>query len=630
MRRIVFACAVALMCATTAVAWGATGRRSPVAHHRAKSRHVRHHHHRRHSGPVGPDAVAGGTAAAADPVLLGDQQVETTVDHNAAGSAEAFPFSAVLTGQAQTISVYVDAHNRATKLIAGLYLDSDGHPGARLAVGTVSGPRAGAWNAVAITSTAVASGQTYWVAVLGRGGALYFRDRAAGPCTSESSAQTSLKSLPSSWTGGGQWATCPASTYVGGAASPTGTSGTSTGGTGGTVSGGDPSPPPAAPAIVTAPQVSGTATEGDTLSVSQGTWSGSPTGYGYAWEDCDQTGAGCTVIAGASATTYALVAGDVGHTIRAIVTATNAGGSTSQASDPTAEVAASGGTGGGTAPENCLGVTGSGVVSYASLDSCGYPSPDTTGVPSGTALRSVSSVNCSNTTISGISTSGQVTLGNNCTITDSRLTGGQITVQSGISGVVLSHDEISGPYTGTPADPTCTYSGSDGNTSDILWEGAASGLTLDHDYLHCAAEPFNGEGTVKDSYIISDECWGPCGSGSTTHNEAIYVPGGDNGGTVIEHDTVLNPWDQTAGIFGDDHAWGPIHNLTIDDNLVADAGDNGAIATGDAGDGNTNVTITGNRLSYVYSSTMPTGGSSAASWSGNYRDDTLAPVPVSG
>ena len=81
-------------------------------------------------------------------------------------------------------------------------------------------------------------------------------------------------------------------------------------------------------------------------------------------------------------------------------------------------------------------------------------------------------------------------------------------------------------------------------------------------------------------------------------------------------------------IFGDDHAWGPISNLTINDNLVADGGDNGAIATGNAGDGNQNVKITNNRLSYVYSTSMPTGGSSAATWTGNYRDDTLASVAV--
>jgi hypothetical protein len=191
---------------------------------------------------------------------------------------------------------------------------------------------------------------------------------------------------------------------------------------------------------------------------------------------------------------------------------------------------------------------------------------------------------------------------------------------------VLSHDEISGPYTGSPANPACSYSSSNGTSSDILWEGAASGLHMDYDYLHCAAEPFNGNGIVSNSYIIADECWGPCGSSSTTHDEAMYIPGGGSGGTDIEHNTILNPWPQTAGIFGDDHAWGPIQNLTINNNLVADGGDNGAIATGCRGDGNSNVNITNNRLSFIYDASMPTGGYGGGSWSGNVRDDTGASV----
>jgi hypothetical protein len=313
--------------------------------------------------------------------------------------------------------------------------------------------------------------------------------------------------------------------------------------------------------------------------------------------------------------------------VRAVVTATNAGGSTSATSSQTATVASS-----GTTPTTCLGATGSGIISYSNLDACGYPSPNTTGVPPGTSLTTVASINCSNQTINAVYTTGSVTLGNNCTITNSRMTGGQITVQAGITGVQLTHDEISGPYVGSPTSPTCTYSSSNGNSSDILWEGVPSGITLNYDYLHCAAEPFNGNGTVKNSYIISDECWGPCGSSSTTHNEAVYIAGGNGSsqpGSTLDHNTILNPYGQTAGIFGDDHAWGPIHNLTIKNNLVADGGDNGAIATGCAGDGNTNVNITNNRLSYVYDTAMASGGyGSGGSWTGNYRDDTLATVSV--
>lgn len=46
---------------------------------------------------------------------------------------------------------------------------------------------------------------------------------------------------------------------------------------------------PAAPAESAggAPVLSGTAQQGDTLSVTNGTWDNGPTGFSYAWEDCD-------------------------------------------------------------------------------------------------------------------------------------------------------------------------------------------------------------------------------------------------------------------------------------------------------------------------------------------------------
>lgn len=277
---------------------------------------------------------------------------------------------------------------------------------------------------------------------------------------------------------------------------------------------------------------------------------------------------------------------------------------------------------------DCLGATGRGRASFAALDACGYPSPNTTGVPAGRHLRPVGSINCTNTTVDAVSTSGPVTIGSGCTITNSRITGA-IVVHNGVTNVNLSHDEISGPYAGTPLSPTCTYdpnSGAGGATSAVTGEGVASALTLDHDYLHCAAEPFNGNGVVTNSYLIADECWGPCGaSKTTTHNEAVYIAGGGGGGSMLQHNTLLNPWPQTAGIFGDDHSWGPIRNLTINDNLVAAGGDNGAIAVGCKGDGNSNVKITDNRLSFVYDKSMASGGyGSGGAWSGNFRDDTGA------
>ncbi|HTW43619.1 MAG TPA: hypothetical protein VMD79_15035, partial [Solirubrobacteraceae bacterium] len=64
----------------------------------------------------------------------------------------------------------------------------------------------------------------------------------------------------------------------------------------------------------------------------------SPTSYAYQWQDCNTSGEGCTNIGGATSSTYKLTASDVGHTIRAVITATNAGGSTPATSAATSVV----------------------------------------------------------------------------------------------------------------------------------------------------------------------------------------------------------------------------------------------------------------------------------------------------
>src|SRR5205823_2557864 len=71
-----------------------------------------------------------------------------------------------------------------------------------------------------------------------------------------------------------------------------------------------------------------------------GTWSGSPTSYTYAWSSCDSSGAGCSAIAGANSASYGLTSADVGHTLRATVTAINAGGSTPATSAPSGVIVA--------------------------------------------------------------------------------------------------------------------------------------------------------------------------------------------------------------------------------------------------------------------------------------------------
>ena len=87
------------------------------------------------------------------------------------------------------------------------------------------------------------------------------------------------------------------------------------------------------PANSVLPSISGTKTVGSTLTAVDGTWSGSPT-LTRQWL---RNG---VVIAGATAATYVLVAGDAGKQISVKVKAVNAGGTIYATSAETVEIAA--------------------------------------------------------------------------------------------------------------------------------------------------------------------------------------------------------------------------------------------------------------------------------------------------
>lgn len=88
----------------------------------------------------------------------------------------------------------------------------------------------------------------------------------------------------------------------------------------------------AAPVNTVLPVISGTAHVGQTLSVTNGTWTGGVDSYAYQWRD------DTAPISGATASTYLLTTGEIGGIITCTVTATNAGGSTAATSAGTAAV----------------------------------------------------------------------------------------------------------------------------------------------------------------------------------------------------------------------------------------------------------------------------------------------------
>ena len=81
------------------------------------------------------------------------------------------------------------------------------------------------------------------------------------------------------------------------------------------------------PVNTSLPTISGQTVVGDTLSAANGSWSGSPTGFAYKWQDCDSSGANCSNISGATGSSYRLASGDAGSTIEVAVTASNSAGS---------------------------------------------------------------------------------------------------------------------------------------------------------------------------------------------------------------------------------------------------------------------------------------------------------------
>jgi hypothetical protein len=95
------------------------------------------------------------------------------------------------------------------------------------------------------------------------------------------------------------------------------------------------------------PAISGSPVQGQTLSASNGSWSGTqPIAYAYQWVRCGTDGGApdggnCTFIPNAKSSTYVLQGDDVGRRMRVRVTATNSAGSQTVASNATAVVTAS-------------------------------------------------------------------------------------------------------------------------------------------------------------------------------------------------------------------------------------------------------------------------------------------------
>ncbi len=97
--------------------------------------------------------------------------------------------------------------------------------------------------------------------------------------------------------------------------------------------------PQQAPANTQVPQISGTATVGQQLQATPGTWTGNPAPtFTYQWQRCGSGGNNCSAIQGASNATYTVSKLDIGSTLAVAVTGTNSSGNAQASSAATGVV----------------------------------------------------------------------------------------------------------------------------------------------------------------------------------------------------------------------------------------------------------------------------------------------------
>jgi hypothetical protein len=376
-----------------------------------------------------------------------------------------------------------------------------------------------------------------------------------------------------------------------------------------------------APQNTVLPQISGAAVTGDILRAGAGQWSGAPTSYDYQWLACEPLGP-CVELPGATASTYTPLPAEIGFTLRVLVTATGATGSARALSLETAPVAEP--SSAPTSATDCID----------SLAACGYPDASSTNVGPGAACSSLKpsgglTIGKAGTTVEGLDITGEVvveasdvTLTHDCVSADGGGASGSraVRIEDGAKGTQIDYSDISG-----------ANSSSESVEEAVSTNYGDAGTVIDHDYIFNCGECVHGSAILTNSYVTANASINP-GQADEDHYEDIYY-GGGGGPLVVDHDTLLNPHDQTAAVFVSVD-FGDITTLTITDNLMA-GGDYVLYGGGSGGGGAVlgPVTVTGNRFSRLYAEQGGTYGVGAyfddavTLWSGNVWDETLEEVP---
>jgi hypothetical protein len=121
-----------------------------------------------------------------------------------------------------------------------------------------------------------------------------------------------------------------------------------------------------APVNTSLPTIQGIVKQGETVTATSGTWTGSgPISFAYRWRRCDTSGGSCSDISAGQS--HQIGTEDLGHTLRVQVTARNSFGATSVTSGPSAVVAPKGPLPASTAPPTISGLAREGQVLTAAV-----------------------------------------------------------------------------------------------------------------------------------------------------------------------------------------------------------------------------------------------------------------------
>ena len=152
-------------------------------------------------------------------LIIGDLNIESTVESIPAGVAQAFRYTVASNmGRNMTnLLAYMDASSTAKGLVVGLYTDNNGHPGTLWSYASSPALQAGAWNSLSVAPLGLRTGSSYWIAVLGTDGTLQLRGQpGTGTVLTEASASSRLKGLPTTSATGGTASSGPVSVYAAG------------------------------------------------------------------------------------------------------------------------------------------------------------------------------------------------------------------------------------------------------------------------------------------------------------------------------------------------------------------------------------------------------------------------------